>query len=295
MKELNSDSIINPLIELYSKSRNDSVIQFRFLELFHHLKVSNDELNYTFFSDIKSLITDSSDVLLSVNGLQIIQDCIERREQFDLFVNEGIIEIIIKKYIENNEKENDVLICKSLDLLAHCALLKCFDYNFIQLNGLERIVISLSDSSFNESIRVSSLICAAALATLSPNPEIFLNSYETFLINETSSIQLAAIHGLGVYFSSQNQSNQLKYNFLLYLSSNIKNLFIWLKEKINSTFDEQKSAAYFALKSIISIPENFKFVLDHSTLISTILQRNSDDSMVGLKWKYGIIEQIYEK
>ena len=284
-REIPLDHLIsNQIIELYSKSRGDSVIQFRFFELFQKLNLQNsNEIRRTFFSDIKSILLDNSDdYLLIANGLQIISDCVCGRDQFLIFQIEGIIEIILNLV----DSSNYFISSKSIDILANFALLNCFDFEFI--DGLDRKLLLLQHPL------ESSLFCLAAFATISPNPQYLLKPFPENLVHGTTSIQLAAIHGLGIYFKSTQANEDEKLSILSQIISNIPNLFDWILEKVKSTFDEQKSAAYFLLKSILSSEICFKHVLNTTTRIfSTLLDRNSDDSMIGLKWKYGILEQVH--
>ena len=297
-----NEKISEEIKNLYSKlSTNDSVIKFRFFELFSKSKL----VDKTFFNEIKTIISSpNDDPLMAVNFIQIIQDCINRREQFELFLQEGIINLLLN-LIDN---QNSIISCKVMDLLANCAILKCFNYEFIELNALDRNILMICEE--DEIKRVSGVFCLAALAKISRNPQNILSSFDNFLFHEISSVQLSALNGIGIYFDSgrcsDNNSDSdndndndtvntdnYKYEFLLHLNS--QKFFNWLIEKINSTFIEEKSSAYFALKSILSIKENLKFLLDNSTIFSIILQRNLDDSPIGLKWKYGILEQIYGK
>lgn len=296
------------LLSLYSNiSINDSVIKFRFIELFSRSGGSgsggslNSSLSQTFFHEIKLIISSpNEDPLMTVNVIQIIQDCINRREQFRIFLIEGIFDLLLKLIENDNENENSIISCKILDLLGNCAILKCFDYEFIELNSLDRRILSICEE--DEIKRVSGVFCLATFAILSRNPKNLLLNFDNFLFHEISSVQLSALNGIGIYFESNTEglgegslsneiSSNFKFEFLLYLNS--KGFFNWLIQKINSTFIEEKSSAYFTLKSILSIEENLKFTLDNCTIFSILLQRNLDDSPIGLKWKYGILEQIY--
>ena len=225
------------------------------------------------------------DLLLTANVLQTIQDCIDRREQFELFNSEGIIDLIIR-IIACNEY-SDIIISKSLDVLANCAINQCFDTEFIHPKGLNRLVYNMEPATS------SSVFCSCSIASLCPNDyEIISNLLRGFFSNGTSSIQLAALHGLAIYF----ESNLLNVDIKVSMLSNLHSYgFInsWLPERLNSSFDEQKNSSYFALKSIISSSqESFKFILNNSNLFANLLERSQDQSLLGLKWKYGIIEDI---
>lgn len=263
------------LLEMYSASdSNDSVVKFRYLELFQKTK------SEIFYMEIKTILSKpEDDLLLTANVLQIIQDCIVRREQFEIFNNEGIIELIIKTlYLHQN------IVSKSLDVLANCALNHCFDSEFIQSTGLNRIVYQI------EPVTSSSVFCSCAIAALSPDDSgIISDLLKEFLFHGTSPIQLAALHGLGIYFKSTEISSETKVSLL----SNLNILNSWFIERLSSTFDEQKSASYFALKSIISSSkESFKFLLNLSNIFGNLLERSLDQSLLGLQWKYGIIEDV---
>lgn len=294
--------ITKELLSLYSKTE-DSVIKFRFFELFSkrtELGISLE--SFSFFDEIRIIISKpNEDPLMTVNIIQIIQDCITRKEQFEIFLNEGIIDLLLK-LIEN---ENSIISCKVLDFLAECSISKCFDYEFIESNSLDRRILTICEE--DEVKKVSGVFCLATLSILSRNPQNILLNIVDYLFHGISSVQLSALNGIGVYFkesfnsdnieivnndsTSTINSYQYQFDFLLYLNS--KGFFNWLIEKINSNFIEEKSSAYFTLKSILSSKENLKFLLDNSIIFSIILQRNLDDSSVGLKWKYGILEKIY--
>jgi hypothetical protein len=294
--------ISKELLNLYSKlSIEDSVIKFRFFELYSKTSHSTIHSHFPFFDEIKMIISrPNEDPLMTANIIQIIQDCITRREQFQLFLSEGIIDLLLK-LIEN---QNSTISCKSLDFLSNCAILKCFDYDFIELNSLDRRILTICEE--DEIKKVSGVFCLATFSILSRNPQNLLSKFEDFLFHGISSVQLSALNGIGIYFKSINNDlsnhdssayvNNLSsksYQFEFLINLNSKGFFIWLIEKINSTFIEEKSSAYFTLNSILSCKENLKFVLDNSTIFSILLQRNLDDSSIGLKWKYGILEQIY--
>lgn len=292
--------ITKELLRLYSKTE-DSVIKFRFFELFSKRTGAGISFeSFPFFDEIKIIISKpNEDPLMTVNIIQIIQDCIDRKEQFDIFLNEGIIDLLLK-LIEN---DNSIISCKVLDFLAECSVSKCFNYEFIESNALDRRILKICEE--DEVKKVSGVFCLATLSILSRNPQTILMNIVDHLFHDISSVQLSALNGIGVYFKksdnneivnydstiNSNSQYQYQFDFLLYLNS--KSFFNWLIEKINSNFIEEKSSAYFTLKSILSSKENLKFLLNNSTIFSIILQRNLDDSSVGLKWKYGILEKIY--
>ena len=272
------------LLEMYYNTKSDdSIIKFRYLELFQKLNISNPQLFNTFFEEIKGiLLKPENDLLFTANVLQIIQDCIDRKEQFELFLNEGIIDDIIRLITNNN---SDVLVSKSLDIIANCAINQCFDSEFINSKGLNRIIYNIEPAT------ESSVFCSCSIASLCPNDnETISNLFHTSFMNGNSEIQLAALHGLGIYFKSTSSLNHLA----LLTNLNSYGWFnSWLPERLSSTFDEQKSASYYALKSIItSSPDSFKFILSNSNLFANLLDRSLDSSLLGLKWKYGIIEDI---
>lgn len=288
--KLNQPNLLNTLVGIYSTTtRSDSVVQFRFLELFSKLNLEQSVgLKTAFFNELREIFNgNAGDSLLIANGLQIIQDCIYGRSQFLMFQSEGIIEIIIK--LLDSSATIPAIKSKAIDLLANFALLNCFGYDFIASNGLDRKILT-SD----ESLRESCVFCTAAFSTISEDPKNLLVSFPDHLVHGTSSVQLAALHGLGIFFKTHSEvnTNNPKIQILLYLTENC-NFFDFLVERTNSTFDEQKSAAYFVLKSIVSTEECLKLVLDTTILISNLLDRTLDNSQVGLKWKYGIFEQIY--
>lgn len=283
----NLSSLTESLTKSYNNIGDDSVIQFRYLELFQKLSLKSDNsplLYEKFFIEIKNIF-EKNDLVLSANVLQIIQDCIDTKDQFDIFLSEGIIDIIIG-FIKTMDPSN-ILVSKSLDILADCSINSCFDSGFIDEKGLNRIVYNI------EPITSSSVFCSCSLAASCPSDaEIISNLMESYLKYGSSSVQLAALHGLGIYFKSRIISSESKVSVLFKLSS-FNFLTSWLPEKMNSTFDEQKLAAYFALKEIItSASECFKFVLNHSNIFANILERSLDTTQLGLKWKYGIIEDI---
>ena len=282
----NQSSYCEFLLELYSKlPSDDSIMKFRYLELFQKLNMRNAQLYDTFFTEIKSiLVKPEDDLLFTANVLQIIQDCIDRREQFEIFNSEGIIDDIIR--IITNNSNNDILISKSLDIIANCAINGCFDSEFIYSKGLNRIIYDI------EPVNASSVFCSCSIASLCPNDiEMISNLFHNFFINGTSSIQLAALHGLGIYFKSN--STIINHVSLLSNLSSYGWFKSWLPERLNSSFDEQKTASYFALKSIISSSsDSFKFILNNTNLFANLLERSLDSSLLGLKWKYGIIEDI---
>lgn len=290
---LDNQKISDELIKLYLRSNiTDSIIKFRFIEVLSKSvtapSLSNiNELKETFFKEIKMVISSPyEDVLMTANVIQIIQDCVDRRDQFDRFLSEGIISLLLNLI----DSDNSAISSKVLDFLANCAIKKCFDHEFVESNGLDRNVSQICEETSNESEKVSAVFCLMAIATLSRNSQNILESfYENFVLHAISSVQLSALNGIGIYFRCSDSG--ASYSFLLHLYS--KKFFEWLIEKINSTFDEEKSSAYFTLKSMLSTKENLKFVLDNTTIFSILLQRNLDSSQVGLKWKFGILEQVH--
>ena len=207
-----------------------------------------------------------NDLLFNANVLQIIQDCIDRKEQFELFLQESIIDDIIRLITNNN---SDILVSKSLDIIANCAINQCFDSEFINLKGLNRIIYNIEPAT------ESSVFCSCSIASLCPNDnETISNLFHTSFMNGNSEIQLATLHGLGIYFKSTSSLNHLA----LLTNLNSYGWFnSWLPERLSSTFDEQKSASYYALKSIItSSPDSFKFILNNSNLFANLLDRSLD-------------------
>ena len=292
---------MNPLISVFSDSKEENsestVIRFRFLELFFGL--SNNVDNYdilfeNFKHDIKTIISNCNDPLFAVNGLQTIQDCIQGKDQFDLLASEGIIDLLISLLRAYYSTSSNVL-SKVLEVFTACALNDCFENEFIESNGLDRIVLDIQENCSNESVCESAIFCAAAFASVSKSSISLLNNFGEILKHGNSANQLAALNGLGIYFTSKCPTNSLKHELLVNLFNCFNsNFFDWLDKLCNSAFDEQKAAAYTALKSIVSIKENVKFVLDNSTLIANLLNRERDETRFGLQLKYGIIEDIYK-
>lgn len=276
---------IAPLLELYSQSRSDAVVQFRFLELFHLIKHDQEEIMFTFFNDLKTIISSTNDALLSISGLQTILDCIKSKAEFDLFCKYDLINLLINHL--SSSSSSNLHKNKIMDIFSETALLKCFDSSFIEGSGIDRLVSQLLQE---DNCTASALYCACALASIRRGD--LLSNFHNFLFHgNSSSIQHAALHGLGVYFSSSSSESDCSL-LLNQILAYDKNFFIWLEEKTRSTFEDQKSAAFFALKSILSVPNGLKLALNHSSLLGNLLQRDLDDSLIGLKWKFGILEQI---
>lgn len=116
-------------------------------------------------------------------------------------------------------------------------------------------------------------------------------------LSRADSIASAAIHGVAVAFSKELGQEHVEF---------LRSLFISLQREVNdqlfdriiarakSCIPEDKSAAYFLLSNLIS----HQFVVqssDSNILTSFLLDRQSDTSTEGMKWKYGIIEALHRQ
>lgn len=308
LKGLNSEhgSVSGAVIEALKKLENkltieslllslprptESVAQFRFLEALMIVGQSGEShaILKTFIDELKMLLSIPDDTLLVANGLHTASECVRGRQQYLLLKENGIIDIIASFCTV----EGGVIAARSVDFFVQCVLNGSFE-----AEDAQDLASHLRSSLQTENLDYKSSVIFAICALASKN-EFFdyaasmLPSVQHALVYEHSSVQIAALHGLGIVFKEMSPS---KSSVLVAVNSSLSEpLFSWLHNRALSNFEEQKNAAYYALNGLISSPEGLKLALDTSSLLAELLNRDRDESLLGSKWKYGILETIAKR
>jgi len=304
LKSAEISALVPKLLELYAQSIKPQVpvVQFRFLELFLALSVINkdtiniSELLDAFFSDIKALLNNHEDQLMLSNAIITVEKCIQCRSDFDLLQQGGIITELLRLLPQGTDDLHVSATHRVLDFVAHCAVIKVIDREFIESTNLVAHLRRCTNHS-NELIVSSAIYAIGALAestelldTIAP----LLPSIEEALIHGVGSVQMSALHSTGLMYRNDCSESQVRQTFLIRLNNRLNGkLFFWIFERCLSNFDEQKRAAYFALKGIMTSRTGLKLALDTSTITTDLINRESDVSLPGLTWKYSILEAVF--
>jgi hypothetical protein len=294
--------LVPKLQEIYTSS-NDPVIQFRLLELFMSLGAKEEGCTALLNDFVKAsiaMIANDNDQLIQANAILTVEQCISSARDFNLFCNFGLITVLLEKLPATSEAPIPSLsaVSRILDVLTHCVKAKAFDAAFFEENHLTsklRICLDMSNELINSSA-IYLCACLASQTQFSSLIRTLLPFIEEGLFHGVSSVQLAALNGLGVIFEGDLESAEgsLKFEFLGRLQARTGgSLFGWLEERCKSQFVEQQHGAYFALRGILSSTLGLKIALDTSTILAQLLNRESDASLEGLKYKFGILEAIY--
>ena len=308
LKELNSEhgGVSGRVIEALMKVENkktieslllslprptESVAQFRFLEALMIVGQSGESsvILKTFIDELRMLLSMPDDALLVANGLHTASECVQGRQQYLMLKENGIIDMIASFCTV----EGGVIAARSVDFFAQCVLNGAFEVNDAQdLASILRSGLQTENLDYKSSV-------VFAICALASKNEFFeyaasmLPSIQHALIYEHSSVQIAALHGLGIIFKEMSSE---KSNFLITFNSLLSEpLFTWLHNRALTNFEEQKNAAYFALNGLLSSPEGLKLALDTSSVLAELLNRDRDESLLGCKWKYGILETIAKR
>lgn len=309
LKGLNSAEIaaLGPkLLELYSRNvkPQDPVVQFRFLELFmglsksHTPEINVSDLFAAFITDIKALLCNSQDQLLQANAVLTVQNCMQCSADFSLLQQHGIIAILLSLFprAEQHETFSASVACQVLDLFAHCAALNIINSEFLLSADITASLRHCVDSS-DDLIIASAVYTIGALAQsveLVDTMRPLLPTIEDSLVHGVASVQISALHAIGLMYMNDCSENKTKQQFLMRLNTRLQGkLFHWLFERCLSNFDEQKRAAYFALKGVLTSSVGLILALDTSTIVSDLIKRESDTSLSGSNWKYSILEALY--
>ncbi len=270
------------------------IAQFRYLEALLAVgqESKSQKLLQSFLHLLNLLLSDPSDPLLFANGLHTVSGCVHSRESFLIMQENGVIELLG----ELLSAPDDVKVLRIIDFFGNCALNNCLipeDASFLAQKF--RTLLEAEDASIKSTLIFS--ICAfAAKDSLFEAVSSLLPEVLTALFHGPSAIQLAALHGLGIIFRESEDLSAAKVSLLSQLNSFLsESIFSWLHKRAQSNFDEQKSAAYFCIKGLLSSIQGLTTALNTSSILADLLNREADDSMLGLKWKYGILEMIFKK
>lgn len=124
-----------------------------------------------------------------------------------------------------------------------------------------------------------------------------LNTLFNSAFSKADSIATAAIHGVAVAFSREFGQEHVEFLHDLFTTLQQETngqLFDRIMARARSCIPEDKSAAYFLLSNLVS----HQFIIqspDTNILTSFLLDRQSDTSTEGMKWKYGIIEALHRQ
>ncbi len=272
---------------------NDPVSQFRFMEALQAVGQGSEsqKLLQFFLHELKSLLSSSADPLLLANALHTVSDCVQSREAFVVMQQNGIIELLDGLL----SAPNGGMVSRIVDFFGQCAFNDCLSTEeAVYLASKLRGLLENEDTNVKSSV-IFTLCAFASKDTLfdtvsSTMPEVFSG-----LVHGHSSTQLAALHGLGLVFK-QDELTPAKSSLLLQLNSYTSEpIYTWLTKRALSNFDEQKGAAYFCLQGLLSSFQGVKLALDTSSIMADLLNRDLDDSALGSKWKYGILEMVAKK
>ena len=291
LKHVKPDFIENLLLSM--PRPEDPVAQFRFMEALLAVGQGGEsqKLLQSFLNELKSLLSESSDPLLLANALHTIADCVQGREAFLIMQQNGIIERLDALL----SAPNTGMVSRIIDFFGQCALNDCLSAEEAAYLA-QKLKHLLESEDANVKSSVTFTVCAfAAKDSLFPTVSLLMPEVFSGLVHGHTSIQLAALHGLGVIFKQESLS-EAKASLLHQLNSFLsESIFSWLHKRALSNFDEQKSAAYFCIQGMLSSIEGLQAAVNTSSIMADLLNREFDDSMLGSKWKYGILEMIAKK